>query len=81
MDTNDYIMWLSRSFNQNSKKVYYILNEFKTPENAFKANRSEFLKLKGIKPEKADLLIRNRDLIKSWKEELRKSGSNIYFGF
>lgn len=74
MDTNDYIMWLSRSFNQNSKKVYYILNEFKTPENAFRANRSEFLKLKGIKPEKADLLIRNRDLIKSWKEELRKSG-------
>ncbi len=74
MDTNDYIMWLSRSFNQNSNKVYYLLQEFKTPENVFKANRNELLKLKGIKAEKVDILIKNRDLIDKWKTELFKSG-------
>ncbi len=77
MDANDYIMWLSRSFNQNSKKVYYLLKEFETPENVFKAREKELLNLKGIKDETAKTIISNKGLIDKWKQELCKS--NVEF--
>lgn len=70
-------MWLSRSLNHNSKKIYYLLERFKTPDRVFKAEYSDFLAIKGLKPEVLKNMEIGRSLIEAWKKELESE--NIEF--
>ena len=57
LNSDDYFMCLSRALNQNSKKIFKLLERFETPKNVFEAERSELLDVKGISEKNADSII------------------------
>ena len=72
VDENLYVMWLNRSLNLNTKKIYLLLDCFKTASNIWNADKKELLALSGITPETVENLEKGKDCFADWCEELEK---------
>ena len=77
LNSDDYFMCLSRALNQNSKKIFKLLERFETPKNVFEAERSELLDVKGISEKNADSIILSKNNADMWLYELDKE--NVRF--
>ncbi len=79
MDTDFYMLWLSNIYGVGRKKIFQLLEYFKTPENIWSADIVELSKVEGIKYEIVMKIIKskNEDNIYKIIENMDKDNINF----
>ena len=69
MNENDYLLWLSRSLNQNGRKIYHILGHFGKAGEVYASTDEMIASIGGISEKDLKSLAEGKEKLPAWIEE------------